>query len=249
MTEEKVGQLLKSFRSLFFQPNPNIPGCQSILSQLKILLIDFQLVPPFTAPESKKQLLLARETLELAILLSIAAEDEVSFERHVNQVKPYYYDYSHLLPPSERKWQTLGLLLLHLLSQNRMGEFHIEIELIPLADQKGLYIDFPIQLEKRLMEGTYNKILLAHKEVPLPTYSFFMDKLANTMRVKIAECEATVYKKSPGEEAKRAEAPQPSADADGVNAGSGSSSTPYSTPSHKLIRETLLYATELERII
>jgi len=244
MTEAKVEQLLKTFQSQFFQDSPNIPECQAILSKLKILLIDFQLVPPFTS-ESKKQLLLARETLELGVLLSITCEDATAFERHVNQVKPYYYDYSHLLPPSERKWQTLGLLLLHLLSQNRMGEFHTELELIPLADQKSLYIDFPIQLEKRLMEGTYNKVLLANKDMPLPTYSFFMNKLANTMREKIAEFEATVYKKGPGEEAKRTEAKEVSQ----LTTDEGSSSTSFTTPSHKLIRETLLYATELERII
>jgi len=250
MAEEKVEQLLKSFQSLFFQAQPQISECQKILSQLKIALIEFELVPPFTRPpqETSKHLFLARETLELAVLLSIAQEDEKAFERHVSQVKPYYYDYAHLLPPSERKWQTLGLLLLHLLSQNRMGEFHTEIELIALADQKILYIDFPIQLEKRLMEGTYNKVLNAHKDVPLPSYTFFMNKLANTMRTKIAESEATVYKK--GEEATRTEVKEPPrAVTDASLDAEGSSGGAATLPSHKLIVQTLLYATELERII
>ena len=69
----------------------------------------------------QKQLLLARETLELAALVSIAAKDEKSFERHATQVRTYYTDYAHLLPESERKWPILGLNLLFLLSQNRMG--------------------------------------------------------------------------------------------------------------------------------
>lgn len=232
---QKVEQLLRSFQSVFAQAKPDIPASQKLLSQLKVALLEFQLVPPFTAAENEKQLLLAREVWEQAIFLSIAMEDVSSFERHVAQVKPFYYDYSRLMDSSERKWQILGLLLLHLLSQNRMGEFHTELELIPLDDQKGLYIDFPIQLEKRLMEGTYNKILLANKDVPSPSYSFFMNKLANTMREKIAECEATVYKHGLSE---------------------GLSSPPdaedgsqQSIPSYRLIQESLLYATELERII
>lgn len=263
--EAKVQELLASFKQLFFQPKPDTSACKKVLSQLKIALVSFQLIPPFTGSQAEvqKQLLLARETLELATLLSVASEDEHSFERHVTQVKTYYYDYGHLLPQSERKWPLLGLLLLHLLSQNRMGEFHTELELIPLADQGNMYISFPVELEKRLMEGTYNKVLSARKDVPQESYSFFMNKLADTVREKVADCTERAYKTI-----LMAQAPSllmfasaqelleyiKSADKLWTVEGDALSFNQPSTdncdiPSHNLIRETLTYATELERII
>jgi hypothetical protein len=59
------------------------------VSALKLQLIQFELLPPFTGKPAavKKQLLLARETLELACILSVHARDVKSFERHVAQVR------------------------------------------------------------------------------------------------------------------------------------------------------------------
>jgi hypothetical protein len=63
------------------------------------------------------------------------------------------------LPESAYKYQLLGLNLLFLLSQNRVAEFHTELELLP-ADQiqSNVYIRHPLSLEQYLMEGSYNKV-------------------------------------------------------------------------------------------
>jgi len=264
MAEEKVSEFLGRFQRAFLPDvgQPNVVECQSILVQIKLQLVHFQLIPPFTLSpaEVRKQLLLARETMELATLLSVEAKDEAAFERHMNQVKIYYHDYAHLLPPSERKGIIIGLLLLNLLSQNKLGEFHTEMELIPPAEQQNLYVAFPIHLEKRLMEGSYNQLLNLHKDLPHPSFGFFANKLAASVRSKIAECTAKAYLQFPRQEL------------DSLLGGPAAAETVLSkvkdcnvsgdqvvftqpsknaagTPSFRLITENLLYATELERII
>lgn len=69
--------------------------------------------------------------------------------------------YRDELPESAYKYQLLGLNLLFLLSQNRVAEFHTELELLP-ADQiqSNVYIRHPLSLEQYLMEGSYNKVTL-----------------------------------------------------------------------------------------
>lgn len=63
------------------------------------------------------------------------------------------------LPESAYKYQLLGLNLLLLLSQNRVAEFHTELELLPSDQiQSNVYVRHPLSLEQYLMEGNYNKV-------------------------------------------------------------------------------------------
>lgn len=263
--EKNVQKLLEQFKKAFNTPKPKISECKKLLSQLKIQLIKFQLIPPFTGSTAKvkKQLLLARETLELATFLSIADKDVKSFERHASQVKTYYNDYGHLLPSSERKWTILGLNLLFLLAEDRMGEFHTQLELIPLKEHSNMYVAFPVRLEQHLMEGTYNKVLSARSAAPAPSYTFFMDTLAETVRDKIAECSEQAYETLPiGQvpsmfmlkdvaalQAYIEEHEKPWTVDNNLLHFNQPSLNKTDIPSHRLIRETLTYATELERII
>lgn len=57
----------------------------------------------------------------------------------------------------------LGLNLLFLLSQNRVAEFHIELELLPIDKiLNNVYIQHPVSLEQYIMEGSYNKVLFGN---------------------------------------------------------------------------------------
>eukprot|EP00695_Tsukubamonas_globosa_P000249 TRINITY_DN1185_c0_g1_i1.p1 TRINITY_DN1185_c0_g1~~TRINITY_DN1185_c0_g1_i1.p1 ORF type:complete len:62 (-),score=7.53 TRINITY_DN1185_c0_g1_i1:1-186(-) len=47
----------------------------------------------------------------------------------MTQLKAYYNDYKNIIPPSQRRYLLLGLNLLRLLAQNRIAEFHTELEL------------------------------------------------------------------------------------------------------------------------
>jgi hypothetical protein len=108
-----------------------------------------------------EELLVAREILEHGALLSIRQMDIPAFERYVAQLKVYYSDAS-ILTPSQRQFPILGLNLLRLLAQNRIAEFHTELELIPTELQHAnIYIKYPAQLEQHIMEGSYHKVLSA----------------------------------------------------------------------------------------
>lgn len=112
--------------------------------------------------------------------------------------------FSNEIGESEKKYQLLGLLLLFLLSQNRVSEFHTELELLPQEIiHKNEFIRHPLALEQYLMEGSYNKIFLAKGNVPSPNYSVFMDILLDTVRGEIAACLESSYDKISLKEAAR----------------------------------------------
>ena len=89
---------------------------------------------------------------------------------------------SHSVPTSQRQYLIIGLNLLHLLAKNKLDEFHIELELIPIDLHSNVYIKHPVQLEQYMMEGAYNKVLKAKDAVPDASYTYFMDLLMGTVR-------------------------------------------------------------------
>jgi len=87
------------------------------------------------------------------------------------------------LPPSERKYMLLGLNLLRLLSQNRIAEFHTELELIEVNQlHESVYIKHPVEIEQWLMEGSYNKVVSNRQSVPADEFLFFINILISTIR-------------------------------------------------------------------
>jgi len=82
-----------------------------------------------------------------------------NFENQFSQLKTYYDNKFEKIEESKRKMLILGLNLLRLLAQNRISEFHIELELIPIEKHNDMYIKHAIDLELYLMEGSYKKII------------------------------------------------------------------------------------------
>ena len=82
----------------------------------------------------------------------------------------------------------MGLNLLCLLSQNRVAEFHTELERLSPEELKNVYIEQPIRLEQYIMEGSYNKVLLLRNNVPAESFKFFLDILLVTVRNEMASC-------------------------------------------------------------
>merc|ERR1719231_1904579 len=163
-------------------------------------MLDFTSLPPASvgpspSPTQQQELVLAREVLEQGALLSIKTMDIPAFERYVAQLKIYYSDCATALPPSQRQYPILGLNLLRLLAQNRIAEFHTELELIPPELQhSNIYIKYPAQLEQHIMEGSYNKVLSAKSEgVFQKEGMYFMDMLVDTVREEIADCSEKAY--------------------------------------------------------
>ena len=172
----------------------NLTAVGQLLSQIKILLLNLSFLP--TGRESSvdaKNLMLARNTLEIGALWSIEMKDIPSFQRYVAQVKGYYFDYGTQLPDSAYKYHILGLNLLSLLAQNRLAEFHTEMELLSVEEHKNIYIKHPISLEQFLMEGSFHKVFLSKGNVPAQNYNYFIDILIDTIREEIASCAEKAY--------------------------------------------------------
>jgi len=142
--------------------------------------------------EQKEEVQLVRETLEYATLLCAKLRDLSAFELNFSQVKSYFSRTD--IEKSDREYLILGLNLLRLLSQNRIAEFHTELELIPIAQHSNMYIKQPIEIELFLMEGSYHKLRNARDKVPADEYLVFMDIMMETVRKEIADCMEKAYK-------------------------------------------------------
>ncbi|KAM4800618.1 26S proteasome non-ATPase regulatory subunit 8 [Urocitellus parryii] len=176
--------------------SPNLSKCGEELGRLKLVLLELNFLPTTGTKLTKQQLILARDILEIGAQWSILRKDIPSFERYMAQLKCYYFDYKEQLPESAYMHQLLGLNLLFLLSQNRVAEFHTELERLPAKDiQTNVYIKHPVSLEQYLMEGSYNKVFLAKGNIPAESYTFFIDILLDTIRDEIAGCIEKAYEK------------------------------------------------------
>ena len=129
-----------------------------------------------------------REVYEIGAQHSVAVKEVASFERYMSMLKAMYTDQSTTLPESSRMYELLGLNLLCLLSQNRLGDFHTELELLPPdVLLSNPYIENPVQLEQFIMEGKYNKVIDIRYNVPADSYKFFIDVLLVTIREEIGK--------------------------------------------------------------
>eukprot|EP00993_Chasmostoma_nieuportense_P003092 NODE_3837_length_888_cov_61.806833_g3684_i0.p1 GENE.NODE_3837_length_888_cov_61.806833_g3684_i0~~NODE_3837_length_888_cov_61.806833_g3684_i0.p1 ORF type:complete len:275 (-),score=101.19 NODE_3837_length_888_cov_61.806833_g3684_i0:62-853(-) len=166
--------------------------CNDLLTQLKLLFIQFPTFLPGNTDSStrEKEVIVARQTLEYAVLLNSKQNNLEAFERNMAHLKSLYDDFGNVMP-SERRWLLTGLNLYRLLAQNRTIEFHTQLELI--EDHDNMYIRDVIQLERFLMEGSYHKLLQARSKVPSNEYIVFLEMLIDTVRAEIAACSCKAY--------------------------------------------------------
>eukprot|EP00879_Flechtneria_rotunda_P005182 GHRR01005464.1.p1 GENE.GHRR01005464.1~~GHRR01005464.1.p1 ORF type:complete len:238 (+),score=85.86 GHRR01005464.1:228-941(+) len=177
----------------------------SSLDQLKVKLIQLPAVPPnsdLSSSTAQQELSLARDVYEHAVLLALKTQNEAAVENSFTQLKTFYTDTRHILPPSPQEWVFAGLNLLRLLVANRIAEFHTELELIPEQGMASEHVSHAIQLEQWLMEGAYNKVLAAGSQLPAE-YSFCVDQLSATVRDEIASCSEAAYSSLPLAEAQK----------------------------------------------
>jgi len=256
---DQAVEVFEELKLIFEQPKPDLARCKTLLDRLKLEMTQFSFLYEATDP---RQILLAREALEIATLLSIKLQDIPAFERYVAQLKTYYNDFKYLeLPQSQRQYTILGLHLLCLLAQNRISEFHTELELLPIALHQNIHIKQPIQLEQYIMEGSYHKVWKARDDVPADTYNFFMNMLMHTVRDEIAECSEKAYNSLPVQDAKKLLLLSDDSEFTNfvkekswkVENGSVVFKKPVvdntTIPAPSLIHQAVLYAKELERIV
>ncbi|KAK5057570.1 hypothetical protein LTR84_011570 [Exophiala bonariae] len=179
---------------------------QSQLQKAKLALLQQNaLIPSQQTPAPT--LATARSILEVGALLSIRSRDPGSFIRYYSQLQPFY-DYPGLQQsPSRERSKITGLYLLLLLSQGDYAGFHTLLESLIVAEganggssvEEDQFIKYPVELERSLMEGSYDQVWRKTngRDVPGEEFALFSDILINTIRLEIASCAARSYPSLP----------------------------------------------------
>ncbi|KAL1958943.1 hypothetical protein VTO42DRAFT_3496 [Malbranchea cinnamomea] len=193
---------------------------QALLSRAKRVLLQLNaLIPTQSTPQPL--LSLAREALELGAITSIRQGDAPSFTRYYQQLQPFYDAEKHIQSTqgqsaqintrTSQRSKITGLYLLLLLSMGNNTDFHTVLEsLVVEASLKGYnveddpYIKYPVELERSLMEGSYDKVWRATKSerVPSEDFGLFSSVLVGTIRSEIADCSEKAYPSLPISNAK-----------------------------------------------
>ncbi|KAF8380013.1 hypothetical protein HHK36_027482 [Tetracentron sinense] len=263
--DPNLTEVSQRFKAAFIRND--FDSCTKLLSQLKVMLTEFKSLPPLfeESPNAVHELTIARDIYEHAVVLSVKIEDQDAFERDFFQLKPYYKDAGSRLPPSPQEYPILGLNLLRLLVQNRIAEFHTELELLSATALENPCIKHAVELEQSFMEGAYNRVFSARQTVPDGTYVYFMDLLAKTVRDEISGCSEKAYEYLSINDAQqilmfssdqelseyiKEEHPEWEVKKGLVFFQKAKESAPCKEiPSLQLMNQTLSYARELERIV
>ena len=178
MAEQELASLLKQLHQILNSHNNANSG--TLLSRAKVALLHLNALIP-TSQTKPAHLRIAREILELGALISIRQKDPESFTRYFQQLQPFYsLPSSQLSKEGSNSSKITGLYLLLLLSQGNYAEFHTSLEALEVAAQqaggKGLeddaFIQYPIRLERALMEGSYDKVWGETKGEAVPSKEF-----------------------------------------------------------------------------
>ncbi|ODM16992.1 hypothetical protein SI65_07391 [Aspergillus cristatus] len=192
-----------------------LDAANNLLSRAKrSLLLENALIP---TPSTPPQLIsLAREVLEFGAIASIRQTDADTFTRYYQQLQPFYDLERHASTPGEsagnvdfstsQRSKITGLYLLLLLSTGNSTNFHTVLEgLVEEASLNGKsveddpYIKYPVELERNLMEGSYDKVWRETKSerVPSEDFGLFSNVLVGTIRSEIADCFEKAYPSLP----------------------------------------------------
>lgn len=163
-------------------------AANGLLSKAKrALLMQNALIPTSSTPP--QLVAVARQVLELGALASIRQTDAETFTRYYQQLQPFYDLERHSGLPGQKasnadfstsqRSKVTGLYLLLLLSMGDSANFHTVLEgLVEEASLKGgrieddPYIKYPVELERNLMEGSYDKVWRETKSERVPSEDF-----------------------------------------------------------------------------
>ncbi|KAB1256294.1 26S proteasome non-ATPase regulatory subunit 8 [Camelus dromedarius] len=106
--------------------------------------------------------------------------------------------------PNSSSVQTQEALALQRLDVRTEWLSSTELEHLPTKDiQTNVYIQHPVSLAQYLMEGSYNRVLLAEGNIPAESYTLFIDILLGPLRNEIAGSMEKAYEKTLFTEATR----------------------------------------------
>jgi len=261
---ERSQKLTKDLKSCL--SSGNLEGATKAFNDLKKIMIDLDSLPPICAetPSAADERALFRQVLEYGVLLSVAVQDRSAFQRNISSLRPFYTQFGYDVTPGSVAPVIIGLNLLYLLVENRLADFHCEIELLSKEVQELPAITFCTQLEQRVVVGAYDMVLAAAANPPVPQFSFFLNSLLETVRLNIGECVAASYTSMKISSATKILMFSNDGDTkqfiqdnyadwkiegETIVLGGNKVVKSEEIQSMKLIAQTLSYATELERIV
>lgn len=152
-----------------------------LLSRAKLLLSTQNLLTP--SPETTpSQAALVRTVFEIGAYTSIRLKDKSSFVNYIGYLQNFY----SLGLGDENESELTGLNLLRLLAENKIAEFHTQLEIIDITSKNVATSDpvkFARGLEEWVMEGAYNRVWKAGESLSVNAYQkFFLDVLMDTIR-------------------------------------------------------------------
>ncbi len=236
---------------------------ESALNSLKVILLGWDSLPPLNnaSANATVERAVALEAYEMSAFFSIICEDRQAFQRSVSTLRDFYAGNNTV---SENQCTILGLNLLYLLVENKLAEFHCELELLTEEQHSHPHISFCTSLDQHLMVGSYDQVMAAASKPPLASFSFFLNSLLETVRTNVAECAAASYSTLSIQGATEILMFNNDKDTvqfiknqypDWVIAGNSidlraiKQAKSEEIASHRIIQQTLGYATELERIV
>lgn len=188
--------LSREFVTLFQQENCR--GAAGLLPKIKLEYAKEGLMAPSSA-FSKEDLMAARQLLEMGVIVEIhAGASAAEIDRLFAQLRPFY-DPKLKLAASDNESKLMALHLLLLLTNNEIAEFHTELETLSNAENDK-YLQYPVKLERWLMEGAYDKAWQAVTEksqFPAPEFAILTQGLQSTIRNEIAASSEKAYSSLP----------------------------------------------------
>jgi 26S proteasome regulatory subunit N12 len=153
------------------------------LAEAKLLLARQHLLTP--APDVSAggdDIVLARTILEIGAYTSIRRNDKAGFVTYIGYLQTFY---SQGLGGA-REAELTGLNLLRLLAENKIAEFHTQLEVIDITAPtvaNSDHVKFARGLEEWIMEGAYNRVWKAGEGTLVNVYQkFFLEILMHTIR-------------------------------------------------------------------
>lgn len=192
-----ISTLTSLLSQLNSKPSPSPDKIASLLSSAKRTLLTLNALLP-TSSTSPHLLTLARQVLETGALLSIRLHQPDAFTRYFQQLLPFY----ELPPSSfsgrenggdameietnrncknggedrGQRSKITGLYLLLLLTKGDYAGFHTVLEGLEVEGSVGaeedVFVQYPIKLERWLMEGSYDRVWGATKREGVPSEEF-----------------------------------------------------------------------------
>lgn len=176
---------LSELQSVFDKPGGSRDEVSKRLAKLKLELASSGL---YFAPPSVDvdDLVATRSILELGAFHSLRLGNLKAYRQYNSSLQPFYDNLATTLPPSPNRPITLGLHLLCLLSEGELTEFHTALETLEVGQMNDVFVRLPVDLERWLMEGAYNKVYRARERVPRQEFGFLLERLMLTVRAQIA---------------------------------------------------------------